>query len=169
MDFAPNRTLLKLGNTITRKRLEKVTEFGADVFYTRDITKATIATIQKSNRTMTLEDLSSYCITIRKPISITYQNYTLHSTGTLSNGPVNLSILKIIKDYNTTFDDLNIHRLDEAIRFSYGTHAELGDPNFLDNMEEFKAHMIDAATAEKIRKKINDQRTQDVRAYDPKG
>jgi gamma-glutamyltranspeptidase/glutathione hydrolase len=25
---------------------------------------------------------------------------------------------------------LNTHRLDEAMRFSYGEHAELGDPDF---------------------------------------
>ncbi|KAH8821308.1 gamma-glutamyltranspeptidase [Xylogone sp. PMI_703] len=173
MDFAPNGTLLQLGDTITRKRyadtLEKIAEFGADVFYTGEIANATIAAIQKSNGTMTLEDLTSYRIAIRKPISITYRNYTLHSTGTPSGGPVGLSILKIMEGYNTTLDALNIHRLDEAMRFSYGAHAELGDPDFFDNMEEFEAQMIDAATAEKIRRKIDDQRTQDVRAYDPKG
>ncbi|RFU24183.1 hypothetical protein B7463_g12156, partial [Scytalidium lignicola] len=173
MDFAPNGTLLKLDDTITRKRyadtLEKIAEFGADMFYEGEIANATIAAIQKSNGTMTLEDLKSYHIALRKPISINYRNYTLYSTGAPSGGPVGLSILKIMEGYNTSLNELNIHRLDEAMRFSYGAHAELGDPDFFDNMEEFAAQMIDAATAEKIRKKIDDQKTQEVGAYDPKG
>lgn len=118
---------------------------------------------------MTLDDLKSYRLAIRNAISINYRNYTLYSIGAPSGGPVGLSILKIMEGYDTTLDDLSIHRLNEAMRFSYGAHAELGDPDFFEDMEEFASHMIDAATAEKIRKKINDRRTQDVDAYDPKG
>jgi gamma-glutamyltranspeptidase len=54
-------------------------------------------------------------------------------SGTPSSGPVAFSILKIIEGYNmsdSTLLDLNTHRLHEAMRFSYGEHAELGDPDF---------------------------------------
>lgn len=65
--------------------------------------------------------------------------------------------------------NLSYHRLDEAMRFSYGARAELGDPDFFNYMDDFEASMLKPKTVEDIRRRIMDDRTQDVKAYDPKG
>lgn len=49
---------------------------------------------------MTLSDLSSYRVSNRRPISITYRNYSITSCGAPSGGSVALSILKTIEGYN---------------------------------------------------------------------
>jgi gamma-glutamyltranspeptidase/glutathione hydrolase len=121
---------------------------------------------------MTLEDMKNYQVSIRKPIDITYRGYKLFSTGAPSGGSVALSILKIIEGYDMSDPstlNLSTHRLDEAMRFSYGARAELGDPAFFNYMDAFEAAMLRPKTAEEIRRRIMDDRTQDVKAYDPKG
>jgi gamma-glutamyltranspeptidase/glutathione hydrolase len=121
---------------------------------------------------MTLDDLKNYNISIRKPIDITYRGYKLFSTGVPSGGSVALSILKIIEGYDMSDPstlNLSYHRLDEAMRFSYGARTELGDPDFFSYMGDVEAAMLSPKTAEEIRTRILDDRTQDVKAYDPKG
>lgn len=131
----------------------------------------TIAALQAANGTMTLEDMRDYQVSIRKPIDITYRGYKLFSTGVPSGGSVALSILKIIEGYDmgdpSTFN-LTLHRLDEAMRFSYAARAELGDPDFFDYMADYEATMLKTKTAEDIRSKISDDRTRPVRDYNPK-
>ncbi|EKD16526.1 uncharacterized protein L3040_001262 [Drepanopeziza brunnea f. sp. 'multigermtubi'] len=176
MDFAPNGTLLGLGDILTRKRyantLETIAEHGADAFYTGEIANHTINALRASNGTMTLEDLSSYSVSIREPVSIVYKGYNLTSCGVPSGGSVALSILKIMEGYgNSSPDDLdlNTHRINEAMRFSYAARGELGDPDFFDYMTGFEADMLTPKTAAKIRSRIDDERTKNVTDYSMKG
>ncbi|PVH81756.1 gamma-glutamyltransferase [Cadophora sp. DSE1049] len=174
IDFAPNGTLLGLGETLTRKRyantLEAVAKHGAKSFYEGDIAKYTINALQAANGTMTLADLANYSVSIRDPISITYKGYNLYSCGVPSGGSVALSILKIIEGYPSTSDlNLSTHRIDEAMRFSYAARGELGDPDFFNYMAAFEADMLRLKTAEKIRGRIDDQKTKNVTDYNPKG
>jgi gamma-glutamyltranspeptidase/glutathione hydrolase len=120
---------------------------------------------------MTLDDLKNYQVSTRKPISIDYRGYKVYSCGAPSGGSVALNILKIIEGYDMSDPALlrlNTHRLDEAMRFAYGAHAELGDPDFFDYMDEFEAKMIAPKTASSIRARISDDHTQNVSAYNPK-
>lgn len=47
--------------------------------------------------------------------------------------------------------------------------TRLGDPSFIDGMEEYQADMLDKATIDDIRSRISDFKTQNVSAYDPDG
>lgn len=117
---------------------------------------------------MTLEDLSSYTVSIRDPISITYKGYNLTSCGVPSGGSVALSILKIMEGYSQSSLadlDLNTHRINEAMRFSYAARGDLGDPDFFNYMTDFEADMLRPETAEKIRGLIDDNRTKNVTEY----
>lgn len=121
---------------------------------------------------MTLDDLKNYEISIRPSLNITYNNYTIHSTGVPSGGAVALSILKIMEGYSSTSPSLentilNTHRLNEAMRYSYASRSKLGDPAFYKNMEAFEADMILESTAERIRGQIQDDRTRNVSEYGP--
>lgn len=174
-DFAPNGTLLGLGDMMTRKRyastLHTIAREGAGAFYDGPIAEATIQAIQLSNGTMTLDDISQYNISLREPVQIDYRGYKMYSTGSPSSGSVALKAFKIIEGYNMSDPDslqLNTHRLDEAIKFSYAAHNELGDPDFVDGMAEFEAQMLDATRAAETRRRISDHHTLNTTDYNPK-
>ena len=178
IDFAPNGTLLGLGDVITRRRyadtLETIANEGPDAFYTGPIANATIQTLQAANGTMTLEDLRNYTAAIRPPANITYRGYKLHACSAPSSGEVVLSTLKILEGYDDFFDsngvlNLSTHRMDEAIRFAYGERTDLGDPLFVANLSRYQDEILSAQTASLIRSKISDQHTLNISAYDPDG
>ncbi|KAF2814409.1 gamma-glutamyltranspeptidase [Mytilinidion resinicola] len=153
VDFAPNGTLLGLGDTLTRKRLaavlERVAKEGPDVFYEGDIAEATIRALRATNGTMTLDDLKNYHVIEREPMSITYRNFKITSMGAPSGGAVVLSVLKTVE---------GTHRLDEAIRFAFGARTELGDPAFMSNTTTFDEKLISP-----------EYHTLPVSAYNPSG
>ncbi|KAI1271494.1 gamma-glutamyltranspeptidase [Xylaria sp. FL0933] len=174
-DFAPNGSLVKLGDTMYRKRyaetLQKVAENGADVFYTGEIAEATIATIQQNNGTMTLDDLANYEAITRKAVNITYRGYKIYSSGSPTSGAVSLSTLKTMEGYDiadTADANLTLHRFDEAMRFAYGARQELGDPAFIKNAGKLEDQMLDASNAGTTRAHILDNSTQPVENYAPK-
>ncbi|KAF2176694.1 gamma-glutamyltranspeptidase-like protein [Zopfia rhizophila CBS 207.26] len=177
IDFAPNGTLLKLNDTITRKRyadtLEKIAMEGPDAFYGGPIAEATVKALQAQNGTMTVEDLKNYSVAIRKPSQITYRGFKLTSCSAPSGGEVALAVLKIMEGYSGVGDLQNInltaHRLDEAMRFAYGARSNLGDPLFLEGIDEYQDQMISEETAKEIRAKISDTGTFGVSYYDPAG
>ena len=128
IDFAPNGTLLGVNQTITRKRyadtLETISKEGADAFYTGPIANATIQALQRTNGSMTLDDLQNYTVAIRNPVSIDYRDYKLTACSAPSSGEVVLSVLKKVEGYADFGEEstLNIstNRLDEAIRNANG-------------------------------------------------
>ncbi|KAI8634518.1 gamma-glutamyltransferase [Xylariaceae sp. FL1651] len=173
-DFAPNGSLLTLGETMYRKRyadtLERIARKGADVFYTGDIANATIATVQKHNGTMTLKDLAEYETIIRRSVNISYRGFKLYSSGAPTSGVVGLSMLKTMEGYNiadTADVNLTLHRFDEAMRFAYGAHQVMGDPEFLHDIDKLEDKMLDASKAASIRAHILDNSTQPVHNYNP--
>ncbi|KAI2622365.1 gamma-glutamyltransferase 1 [Hypoxylon sp. NC1633] len=177
IDFAPKGYRVKLGETITRKRyadtLEVIAAEGPDAFYTGPIAEATIAALAKKNGTMTLDDLKNYTVAIRKPSVITYRGHKLAATSAPSGGVVALSTLKIVDGYEGFGDpaaiNLTTHRLDEAMRFAYGQRSELGDPSFVEGLDDYQESMLSDATAAEVRTKISDFHTQNVSWYDPAG
>ena len=128
IDFAPNGTLVGLGETMYRKRyantLETIACNGPDAFYEGAIANATITALKQSGGTMTLDDLKNYAIALRKPAEIKYRDFKLTSCSAPSGGEVALSILKIVEGYQD-FGDLaavntSTFHLNEAMRFAYG-------------------------------------------------
>ncbi|KJZ78670.1 hypothetical protein HIM_02061 [Hirsutella minnesotensis 3608] len=176
-DFAPNGRLVRLGETMTRKRyantLERIANEGADAFYTGSIAQATIAALEAANGTMTVEDLANYTIKSREPLSITYRGYKLTSCSAPSSGAVALSALNTVSGYEGFGDpaqvNLSTHRLDEAIRFAYGQRTLLGDPSFVEGLDNYTEKMVSPAMGAEVRSKISDFTTQDVSWYDPQG
>ncbi|KAK1919636.1 hypothetical protein P3342_001929 [Pyrenophora teres f. teres] len=175
VDFAPKGQLLKLGETITRKRyantIETLANEGPDAFYKGPIADATIRALQASNGIMTLQDLTNYKVAIRKPSTINYRDYKLTACGAPSGGDVALSTLKFMEGYSKVGDPSNInlttHRLDESMKFAYALRAELGDPNFVQGMDKYQEGIVSEATAKEIRSKIYDNKTFEVSYYNP--
>ncbi|KAK8108273.1 Glutathione hydrolase proenzyme [Apiospora kogelbergensis] len=173
-DFAPEGSLVRLGDVMTRKRyaatLDAVADHGADVFYQDSaVANATIDALRALNGTMTLDDMRDYRAILREPINITYGDYRLFSTGAPSSGAVCLGILKTMEGFAEDGDaDLTLHRFDEAMRFGYAAHQQLGDPDFLgDDMGRVEARLLSAAGAAATRSRIRDDATQPIEAYFP--
>ena len=153
IDFAPNGTLLQLGDTITRKRyaatLETIAANGADAFYEGPIAEATINAVQAANGTMTIEDLKNYSVAIRKPAEIEYRGYKLAACSTPAGGSVTLATLKIMEGYKTIGEEaylnLSTHRMDESMRFAYGMVSENLCPKLF-NPFLSRSHKIEANT-----------------------
>jgi gamma-glutamyltranspeptidase/glutathione hydrolase len=127
LDFAPDHTLLGVGDKMTRKRyantLEIIALQGPNAFYTGSIAQTTVAAIRNSGGNLTMEDLANYKVTLREPVEIEYKGYKLRSVPAPASGAVVLQTFNIIKGYNkSSSENLNLstHRLDEAIRFGYG-------------------------------------------------
>ncbi|KAF9877811.1 gamma-glutamyltranspeptidase [Colletotrichum karsti] len=173
-EFAPHGTLLKLGDTIYRKRygatLAKIAEEGPEAFYSGPIAESMVATVRATNGTMTLEDLQSYKVITRPSLNITYRGYRLTSVGSPASGAVALNTLKIMEQFDPSESDdvnLGVHRFDEALRFAYGARSLLGDPDFVAGIGPYEDTLIDEAKAKDIRGRILDNQTQPVEKYDP--
>lgn len=172
IDFAPTGKRVQLGDTMTRKRyadtLDAVADGGADAFYTGAIANYTIAAIRGENGTMTLDDLTDYEAIVRQPVNITYRGYKLWSSGAPSSGAVALSTLKTMETYpaeETADKDLTLHRFIEAMRFAYGAHQQLGDPEYVDGIDVVEEVMLSASGAAATRKHISDAASQPVEHY----
>ena len=119
---------------------------------------------------MTLDDMSSFSVLVREAINTTYRGYRLFSTGVPAGGAVCLNILKILEQYDPadgSDTSLSIHRFDEAMRFAYGARVLLGDPDFIQGMDEYEHMLISETMAKDIRGRIRDDRTLPVHDYDP--
>ncbi|KAL9046120.1 MAG: hypothetical protein Q9214_000960 [Letrouitia sp. 1 TL-2023] len=175
VDFAPNGTLVGLGDTLTRKRyantLRTIARDGPGVFYRGPMAKSTVAALRAQNGIMSERDLENYTAILRTPLSATYRDYKLTTGSAPSGGSIALSALKIIEGYpvssNATWSNLSAHRLDEAFRFAYGQRPKLGDPSFLPDVSEYERHITDSQTATLIRDQISDDHTLDISAYNP--
>jgi gamma-glutamyltranspeptidase/glutathione hydrolase len=128
MDFAPNGKTLEVGDIITQRRLadtlETIAKSGADAFYVGPIAEATVNALRKSDGIMTTDDLANYKVEVREALEIDYRGFKVASTTAPSSGPITLSILNILDEYNDFYAsgtvNLSTHRLDEAMRFAYG-------------------------------------------------
>ncbi|KAI9158660.1 Gamma-glutamyltransferase-like protein 1 [Paramyrothecium foliicola] len=175
-DFAPNGTLVQLGDIMTRKRyadtLEKIANEGPDVFYTGPMAESMVATVQKFNGTLTTDDLRDYRVNHGPALNISYRGLDVYGIGSPAGGAVCLSILKTMEQYDA--DDwrrdgnLTVHRFTEAMRFAYGARVELGDPAFVKGMGSIEAAMIGEEAARNVHSRIRDHHTLPVDQYNPR-
>jgi gamma-glutamyltranspeptidase/glutathione hydrolase len=127
-DFAPNGTLLKRGDIMTRKRyagaLRNISDNGAEDFYTGSTARTMLRAIRHYGGNMTERDLMNYTVVQREPKQVQYRNYTLTSTVAPSSGTVLLNILGVLDNYDDFFTNASTtnrstHRMVEAIKFGY--------------------------------------------------
>ncbi|KAL8950941.1 MAG: hypothetical protein Q9222_003063 [Ikaeria aurantiellina] len=176
-DFAPNGTRVGLGDVMTRQRyadtLEEIATNGIDSFYNGQFAHQIARTVGQREGIMTLEDIQTYTATSRRPVEMTFRGQRILSCGVPASGAVTLSILKTIEGYRdfTAPENVNLstHRMTEAMRFGYGKRASFGDPDYVDDYKNLENDMLTASYADSIRRRILDDRTLNVSAYDPDG
>ncbi|KAI8970606.1 gamma-glutamyltransferase [Pilobolus umbonatus] len=172
--YFQNGRMKKEGEIVKRPNLattlERVAIEGADAFYTGDIARHLVDTVNANGGNLTMEDFASYKPLIRDTIH-TFYNGRKITTGSLpTSGPVLLSILNLIERFQFTVEgrnELNLQRLIEAFKFGYAFRTEMGDPDYLHNEERID-EIISKDYAARIRMNISDDQTHEPAYYNPK-
>ncbi|RKL11945.1 Gamma-glutamyltransferase [Fusarium oxysporum] len=148
-----------------------IAEHGADAFYTGAFAESMVKTIQETNGTITLDDYKNYDVISREVLHTEYKGYDVYGISSPAGGAVSLNILNTMNGYTHKDEDRNttLHIYIEAMKFAYGARLHLGDPDFVDGVPELEHEMLNATTAEKIRRKIDPRKTQKIEKYDPDG
>jgi gamma-glutamyltranspeptidase/glutathione hydrolase len=175
VDFAPQGRILQQGQIVRRKRyantLETIAEEGADAFYTGAIATATVRALNSDGGIMTMHDLASYNVRVRRPLQVDYRHFRLTSGGAPSGGSIVLNVMNTVEKYAnigySSLVNISTHRLNEAIRFGYGARTKLGDPAFVHDAGAYDLKLIEKLTAQQIRAKISDDHTLPTTDYDP--
>ncbi|OZJ02774.1 hypothetical protein BZG36_03481 [Bifiguratus adelaidae] len=173
--YAPNGTFLQVGQKAYRPKyadtLEAIAEKGPNVFYEGPLAEAFVKAVQERGGIMTLEDLKNYKAKSRVPITIKYRDYKLTSCTAPSGGPIVLSALNILQNYNLNISDTNLttHRTIEAAKFAYGQRTVLGDPDYVKNVTSLISEFLLPETGKIIQSKIKDNATEQPAYYDPSG
>ncbi|EIN11385.1 gamma-glutamyltranspeptidase [Punctularia strigosozonata HHB-11173 SS5] len=177
--YAPNGTLVGLGDTVYRKRyartLAAIAEHGPDYFYGphTEIAVNTAEAVHSRGGILTTADLANYSAIIREPVNITYRGtHRIFSTVAPSSGSVVLSALKIFEGYDGSAAptdpaiNLTTHHLIQGTRFGYGQRTNYGDPAFTANVSTLEREFLQESTVEAIRKEISDNQTFPAAYYD---
>ncbi|CAJ0642617.1 15549_t:CDS:10 [Entrophospora sp. SA101] len=151
--YAPNGKLLGEGDLLIRKNysdtLESIANNGSYVFYnvntcTGYIAESLVNFIGESGGIMTLEDFQIFQPITREPV-IGYYNALIAMLNILER-------YQLIKD---GMNDINLHRIIEAMKFGFALRTEMGDPLFINNTERVLEIMTKNYSG-KLRQNISD-------------
>lgn len=129
-------TILK--NPDFAKTLQLIADQGRDGFYKGEVAQAIVDSLAKYEGVMTLEDLASYEVTVKEPVSGTYRGYTLLSSPPPSSGgSIMIEILNILENFDVGAMTINspeyIHLMLEAFKIGYADRAQyMADEAFAD-------------------------------------
>lgn len=108
-----------------------------DFFYKGEIAEKMVSYCQEEGGLLSLDDFSSFSVTIEKPESGTYHDYTVYTCGPWCQGPSLISVLNIMEGFDIQGMGLNspdyVHVLLEAMKLAFSDrHYYFGDPDFVD-------------------------------------
>lgn len=118
--------------------LQAISDGGAEVFYEGEIAEKIIEGLQAGGSLMSMEDLASYEVMERAPISTTYYGYEVVTVPPPSNGgDWLLEMLNIMEELDIAQYDLNspeyLLAYNEACRIGVtDSYSYIGDPAFFD-------------------------------------
>lgn len=118
--------------------LEKIAATYGEDFYTGDIAKAIVQSIQEVGADMTMEDLAGYEVKKREPIKGTFKGYDIISMPPPSSGGTHIvQILNILEAYDLKSMGLQnpetIHLTSAAMQLAFRDRQRyMGDSDFID-------------------------------------
>ncbi len=127
-----------INNPDYAKALRIIVDEGVDGFYQGEMAEAIVDTLAKYDGVMTLDDLASYEVEVKEPVTGEYRGYTVISTPPTSSGGTHLiEILNMLENYDVGSMEINsteyIHLFTEAFKLAFADRAEyMADPNFVD-------------------------------------
>ncbi|KAL9311243.1 putative aminoacyltransferase, Glutathione hydrolase [Arabidopsis thaliana] len=148
--------------------LRQIAEYGPKAFYNGTVGVNLVRDIVKSGGIMTLKDLQSYRVKVRKPLSVDILGYRLLGMPSPSSGGAAMMlVLNILSQYGIpsgVSGSLGVHRLVEALKHAFAVRMNLGDPDFVD-VSKVISDMLSTNFAQGLKKKINDNKTFDPNYY----
>ncbi|GFP89676.1 gamma-glutamyltranspeptidase 1 [Phtheirospermum japonicum] len=173
--FAPNGRLVQEGQTLRQVNLAntllQISKNGMAAFYNGSIGRNMTRDILEAGGVLTMEDLQSYRVKIREPITAHVMGLKiLAAPPPASGGAMMILILKILNQYGLpkgASGALGLHRTIEALKYALAMRMELGDPDFVDTKKTITS-MLSTSYAAKLKKSINDNRTFDSPHYGSK-
>ncbi|XP_055023198.2 gamma-glutamyltransferase 5a [Misgurnus anguillicaudatus] len=166
--------LLEKGDIVRFEKLadtyETIAKHGADAFYAGDTGKDLVSDIQAAGGTISLEDLKSSKVYESDAWEVPLGHYDMYFPPPPAGAAILSFILNIMLGYNLSPESLqgkeNIltyHRYAETCKFANGLKKFIKDPNFASQTEAVE--IIQKHFADKVRAKINPDRTHDISYY----
>ena len=182
--FPGIRKFLSVGNTTEYLRageilrnpaladtLEKISEQGADAFYTGKIAKNLVGDVQKAGGILTLNDMETYRPTLRTPVVADVFGYSMIGVPPPSSGgPVVIGIARFLSGYAGPFpssiDTLFVHRMAEAMRHAFSIRMSLSDPAYNSNVtRDAVRDLVSTGYMESLRQITKDDDTLSLSKY----
>jgi gamma-glutamyltranspeptidase/glutathione hydrolase len=117
------------------RTLELLGEAGFDGFYRGETAQKLVAAVRAAGGNWTAQDLESYQVKEREPLSVNYRGYRIVTAPPPSSGGVAVAeILNILSGFDLTKLDQahRMHVVVEAMRRAFRDHNDyLGDPDFV--------------------------------------
>lgn len=143
------------------KAFRMIGEHGPKVFYDGPIGEAFVNAINKNGGNMTMDDLRSYKVEIREPVSGTYRGYRVYSTPPASSGGTHIvQLLNIMENFPVSDWGHNspryLHMLGEAMKLVFADRdAYMADSAFVDvPLKGLTSKAYARKLAEKIRHNV---------------
>ena len=137
--------------------LAKIANGGPESFYSGDIADSIVATVKRSGGLFSHEDLASYKIKWRQPVSFKFDSLQIYSMPPPSSGGLIMGqILKFVEAYDFSKFEAGsveyIHLFCESARLAFADRSEyLGDPDFYN----IPFDLLDSAYISRRRQLIN--------------
>ncbi len=126
----------KIKNPDLARTLAIIASKGAEGFYKGEIAVKIAAEVKKQGGILTVQDLASYAIKVRKPVRGTYRGYTILSVPPASSGGTHLiELLNVMETYDLKALGRNspatAHRWSEAMKLVFADRAKyMADTDF---------------------------------------
>jgi len=138
---------------------KKVAAMGADVVYRGEVAKEIARFFKEEGGWITEEDLASYKVQWKTPITTTYRGYTIHGAPPTSSAITWMQALKILEGVDLKAMGHNspryLHTVIEASKLAYlDGYRYVGDPDFVPVPVE---RMLSAEYATELRAKIGER------------
>ncbi|CAN6716955.1 unnamed protein product [Malus baccata var. baccata] len=169
--FTSNGSLLQTGeicrNIKLAETLNQISKFGPVAMYNGSIGSKLIRDVQKLGGILTMKDLQTYRVRLRKPVSADTLGLKILAMPPPSGGPPLILMLNILSQYGNASgvpDPLWIHREIESLKHVFAVRMNLGDPEFV-NVTKVLADMLSPKFAKELKKTIYDNMTFDPSHY----
>jgi len=160
--FLPGAVPLKEGDRFVQKDLAEtlrlIAQDSLDGFYSGRTAELIVATMQKYDGLISLEDLAAYQPIWRAPVHFKFDSLDIYSMAPPSSGGVIIGeILKLLEPFEfmayLSDSPEYIHLFAEACRLAYADRAKhLGDPEFVNNQVD---QLLDNSYIESRHRLIN--------------
>ena len=118
--------------------LRLIADQGADAFYTGPVAQSIVDAVQADGGLMTMEDMASYEVSIRQPVTGSYRGYEIIAATPPSSGGTHvIELLNMMENYDLKKMGMNsaesIHVWAEAMKLMYADRAKyMADSDYVD-------------------------------------